>query len=104
MADAVVKITDEDIEKYKAAKKKAMTFWDKHKDKVYICTIAVLLVRTNKLTKEMVDCKTAHNNTIDAYNKNFEMIGGVLTAHKGRINEITEDVRLLKSIAIKDEK
>lgn len=94
---AKIEITEEELSKYKEMKEKTESFWDKHKDKIFVGAIVVLAVENRRLWKFAKAGQRAHNNTVATYNANFESLDDFL-------GKMSDDIKLLKSIAVKTEK
>ena len=93
----MIEITEEAFNEYKEMKQKTETFWGKHKDKIFVGAIVVLAVENRRLWKFVKAGQRAHNNTVATYNANFAAMDDVY-------GKMSDDIKLLKSIAIKTEK
>ena len=93
----MIEITEEAFNEYKEMKKKSESFWEKHKDKIFVGAIVVLAIENRRLWKFAKAGQRAHNNTVATYNSNF-------AAMDNAFGKMSDDIKLLKSIAIKTEK
>lgn len=72
-------------------KKKDATFWDKHKDKIYISLIALLALDLRRARK-------AYNMSVNTINLNTAIYDEALSTIHDTLNDHKKDIDLLKSI------
>lgn len=93
----MIEITEEAFNEYKEMKEKSESFWGKHKDKIFAGAIVLLAIENRRLWRFAKAGQRAHNNTVSTYNSNF-------AAFDDAFGKMSDDIKLLKSIAIKTEK